>query len=69
MGAVDHNPPNAQIHITNHASDFAWSIFAVMTVSMLGMFAWSYTVSMPALKKPITEQQILSAPPRHSFLS
>jgi len=43
MGAVDVNPPNAQIHITNHASDWLWAVFAVMALSMLGMFAWSYT--------------------------
>ncbi|GJE85618.1 family A G protein-coupled receptor-like protein [Phanerochaete sordida] len=42
MGAVDVNPPNAQIHITNHASDWLWSVFSVMTVSMVGMLVWSH---------------------------
>jgi len=40
---VNVNPPNAQIHITNHGSDWLWAVFAVMLLSMLGMFAWSYT--------------------------
>ncbi|EKM51799.1 uncharacterized protein PHACADRAFT_187203 [Phanerochaete carnosa HHB-10118-sp] len=42
MGSVDVNPPNADIHITNHGSDWLWAVFAIMTVSMMGMFVWSH---------------------------
>ncbi|KIP11031.1 hypothetical protein PHLGIDRAFT_28161 [Phlebiopsis gigantea 11061_1 CR5-6] len=42
MGAVDTNPPDAQIHITDHGSDWLWAVFAIMAVSTLGMFAWSH---------------------------
>lgn len=56
MGAVDVNPPNAEIHITDHASDWLWAVFAVMTVSMLGMFGWSHMVRLylPAACKALT---------------
>ncbi|EKM57856.1 uncharacterized protein PHACADRAFT_116259 [Phanerochaete carnosa HHB-10118-sp] len=43
MGSLDHNPPNAQIHISNHGTNWLWAVFTIMLLSMLGMFAWSYT--------------------------
>ena len=49
MGSVDTNPPNAIIHISNHGTDWLWAVFAVMTVSMLGMLAWSFTVCVISL--------------------
>lgn len=44
MGSVDVNPPNASIHISNHGTNWLWSVFALMAVSMLGMLAWTFMV-------------------------
>ncbi|TCD68061.1 hypothetical protein EIP91_011606 [Steccherinum ochraceum] len=42
-GSLDQNPPNADRHITEGGSDWAWAVFAVMLLSTLGMVGWSYT--------------------------
>jgi bacteriorhodopsin len=44
-GSLDQNPPNADRHITEGGSDWAWAVFAVMLLSTFGMIGWSYTVS------------------------
>lgn len=34
-GSLQRNPPNSQIHITNHTSDWLWAVFAIMLLSDL----------------------------------
>jgi len=38
---LQHNPPNAQIDITTHASDWLWAVFALLVISDLAMLFWS----------------------------
>jgi len=40
--AVNINPPNAQLSITAHGSDWLWAAFAVFTLSDLGMVTWMW---------------------------
>ncbi|KDQ56309.1 hypothetical protein JAAARDRAFT_48226 [Jaapia argillacea MUCL 33604] len=49
-GSIAHNPPNAQIHISQHGTDWLWAVFAVMVFrkvnlvpSDLVFIAWSFT--------------------------
>ncbi|KAI0093965.1 heat shock protein 30 [Irpex rosettiformis] len=41
-GSLDQNPPNAERHITAGGTDWLWTVFAIMTVSTLGMMIWSF---------------------------
>lgn len=43
-GPLQDNPPTANIHITNGASDWLWAVCALMTVSMLFTLFWSHMV-------------------------
>ncbi|EJU00331.1 heat shock protein 30 [Dacryopinax primogenitus] len=40
--AVNINPPNAQIDITSHGSDWLWAAFSLFTIFDLGMVAWMW---------------------------
>ena len=42
--ALDLNPPAGDAHITTHASDWLWAVFAIMLVSWLAALAWGYAV-------------------------
>lgn len=65
MGSIDTNPPNADLHISNHGTDWLWAVFAVMAFSMLGMFAWSYTASPPSfVSVPYPHSIVLVQRPR-----
>ncbi|KAH7908409.1 hypothetical protein BJ138DRAFT_1012888 [Hygrophoropsis aurantiaca] len=39
--ALDHNPPGGDRHITTHASDWLWAVFAIMLLSMLISIFWT----------------------------
>ncbi|EIM80840.1 family A G protein-coupled receptor-like protein [Stereum hirsutum FP-91666 SS1] len=41
-GPLQDNPPTANIHITNGASDWLWAVCALMSVSMLFTLFWSH---------------------------
>ena len=70
MGAVDTNPSEAQLHITDHGSDWLWAVFAIMAVSTLGMFAWSHMVSPHKGFAKLFSVLICDvASPRHPILS
>ncbi|KAF7789761.1 hypothetical protein EIP86_000707 [Pleurotus ostreatoroseus] len=40
--SLDHNPPNADIHVSTHGTDWLWAVFAIEAVSMLGMFGLTF---------------------------
>ncbi|EIW60452.1 family A G protein-coupled receptor-like protein [Trametes versicolor FP-101664 SS1] len=40
--SLDHNPPNADRHITSGGSDWLWAVFAVMAISDLIMVFWTF---------------------------
>lgn len=44
--SLDHNPPNADRHITSGGSDWLWAVFAVMAISDLIMVFWTFRVSL-----------------------
>ena len=39
--ALQINPPSGQYHITTHASDWLWAVFAIMLISLLTTFVWT----------------------------
>ncbi|KAK7693610.1 hypothetical protein QCA50_003179 [Cerrena zonata] len=41
--SLDHNPPNADRHITPRGSDWLWAVMAIMGLSTLGMVFWQFT--------------------------
>jgi len=41
--ALDNNPPSGDRHITTHASDWLWAVFAVMLLSFLGALLWNHS--------------------------
>ncbi|KAJ3485673.1 hypothetical protein NLI96_g4790 [Meripilus lineatus] len=41
MSSLDQNPPNATNHITSGGTDWLWTVFALMLVSLFGMIGWS----------------------------
>ncbi|KAG6382143.1 hypothetical protein JVT61DRAFT_787 [Boletus reticuloceps] len=41
--ALDTNPPAGDAHITTHASDWLWAVFAIMLVSWLIILGWTYS--------------------------
>ncbi|KAF8575228.1 family A G protein-coupled receptor-like protein [Ramaria rubella] len=41
--ALQKNPPNADLHISTHGSDWLWTAFAIMLLSDLIMILWAYT--------------------------
>lgn len=43
--ALQLNPPNADLHISTHASDWLWSAFSVFALSMLVMVVLDFLVS------------------------
>ena len=52
MSSLDHNPPNATNHITAGGTDWLWTVFALMLVSLLGMIVWSIMVRQPYIVTP-----------------
>lgn len=42
--ALETNPPNADIYISTHASDWLWAVFAIMMVTDIGMMAWAWSL-------------------------
>ncbi|KAG9312324.1 hypothetical protein JVU11DRAFT_7640 [Chiua virens] len=40
--ALQVNPPAGDRHITTHASDWLWAVFAVMLLSWFGALGWAY---------------------------
>lgn len=43
--ALDLNPPNAQEHISAHASDWLWAAFSLITLCLLGITGLTFLVS------------------------
>ncbi|KAF8131928.1 hypothetical protein EV363DRAFT_1449630 [Boletus edulis] len=41
--ALDTNPPAGDAHITTHASDWLWAVFAIMLISWLIILGWTYS--------------------------
>ena len=44
--ALDLNPPNAQLHISTHASDWLWAAFFFTAFVLLLTIGLSFTVSI-----------------------
>ena len=42
--SLNHNPPNADLHVSNHCTNYLWALFAIFLLSMLGMFALTFLV-------------------------
>lgn len=42
--ALRNNPPAGDAHITTHASDWLWAVFAIMLLSWLTVLVWTFTV-------------------------
>lgn len=45
--ALDNNPPAGDAHITTHASDWLWAVFAIMLLSWLAALGWAFSVRVP----------------------
>ena len=43
--ALDLNPPNAQLHISTHGSDWLWSVFSFTAFVLLVVVGLSFVVS------------------------
>lgn len=43
--ALDLNPPNADLHISTHGSDWLWAAFSVITLTLLVTIALDFMVS------------------------
>ena len=42
--ALDLNPPNAQEHISTHASDWLWAAFSLVTLCLLVITGFTFMV-------------------------
>ena len=42
--SLNHNPPNADFHVSNHGTNYLWALFAIFLLSMFGMFALTFLV-------------------------
>ena len=42
--ALNLNPPNAQEHISTHASDWLWAAFSIVTLALLGVTGLTFMV-------------------------
>jgi bacteriorhodopsin len=42
--ALDLNPPNANIHISTHASDWLWAAFSLITLGLLTVIVLNFLV-------------------------
>ena len=66
--SLDHNPPNADIHVSTHGTDWLWAVFAIEAVSMLGMFGLTFMVRsrLPYRIKRYSTLFFCSAPGAHA---
>ena len=66
--ALQLNPPNADLHISTHASDWLWSAFSVFALSMLVMVVLDFLVSYIASVRSCLQSSCLVQRPRGARL-